>query len=244
MTAPNSSSERVLVAGDTHGRLEQVRLLVMVAERENCGRIVQVGDFGFWPHVEPFHERVDRLAARAGLDFLWLDGNHENFDALERLVDVDADAPQPMGERLWYLPRASTWEWAGCRFMALGGAYSIDKAHRVEGHSWWSQELLTREQVSRALDRGPVDVLLTHDAPDGVVPIVTSSYKGDEISRGNRRAISAVREAVQPALLVHGHYHHRYTATIDRTLVEGLGRDGDGPDSWLVIDTADWKRRL
>jgi len=179
---------------------------------------------------------------RAGVDWYWLDGNHENFDALEEAVDTTAAAPQQMLARLWYLPRGCTWTWDGCRFMALGGAYSIDKEYRKQGTSWWPQELLTREQVEMAMDRGPVDVLLTHDAPDGTCPIVNGTYKGDHISRGNRKAVSAVMEAVAPRLLVHGHYHHRYTADAGDTTVEGLGRDGDGRNSWLVISPGDWAR--
>jgi hypothetical protein len=231
----------VLLAGDTHGRMEQVRYLIGVAIDKGCTRIVQVGDFGYWPHMEPFHERVNSAAMKAGIDWYWLDGNHENFDALEEAVDVNAAEPQQMLARLWYLPRGCTWEWDGCRFMALGGAYSIDRHHRLPGHSWWEQELLTREQVERAMDRGPVDVLLTHDAPEGVCPIVTSDYKGDEISRGNRKAVSAVVEAVTPRLVTHGHYHHRYSAKIPGgPQVEGLGRDGEWLDSWLLIRPSDW----
>lgn len=232
----------VLLAGDTHGDLSQIRYLLKVAAEMQIDRIVQVGDFGYWPHMAPFHERVDGLASADGVEFYWLDGNHENFDALEQAVDFDSLDPQRMGESLWYLPRGSTWEWAGCRFMALGGAYSIDKDYRVEGRSWWRQELLTGAQVYRAMGGGPVDVLLTHDAPDGVVPIVDRHYKGDEISRSNRLAVSAVMEAVHPRLLVHGHYHHRYTAAANGCRVEGLSRDGEGVDSWIVIDPNAWVR--
>lgn len=231
---------KVLIAGDTHGDIAHVRYLIRTAVKQGIRHIVQVGDFGYWPHMEPFHERVNGLAAGESITFAWLDGNHENFDALEANVDTTAPMPQPMASHLTYLPRGCTWTWDGCRFMALGGAYSIDKEYRTEGRSWWPQELLTREQVETAMDRGPVDVLLTHDAPDGVCPIVTPDYKGDFTSQGNRKAVLAVLEAVTPRLLVHGHYHHRYSGRLNGTQVEGLGRDGDGVCSWLVIDTDHW----
>lgn len=230
----------LLLAGDTHGDLSQIRYLLLVAQQEGIDRIVQVGDFGFWPHMEPFHERVGKAAQQAGVDFYWLDGNHENFDALDEAVPADCAEPWHMTGNLWYLPRASTWEWDGCRFMALGGAYSIDKEYRTPGRSWWPQETITGAQVYAAMDRGPVDVLLTHDAPEGACPIVTGDYKGDEISRGNRLAITAVMEAVEPRLLVHGHYHHRYSSKIGETQIEGLDRDGQGKASWLVLDPEMW----
>lgn len=231
---------RVLLAGDTHGNHRHVDYLLKMAAELQADRIVQVGDFGYWPHLSDYHRRVSSMAQRARTPIYWLDGNHENFDALEVAVDVDADEPQGMLPDLWYLPRGCTWAWDGCRFMSLGGAYSIDKSSRTEGYSWWPQETLTRAQVERAMDRGPVDVLLTHDTPEGVCPIVDSNYKGDDISRGNRKAVSAVADAVTPRLVVHGHYHHRYTAAYGAAVVEGLDRDDQGPTSWLCIDTADW----
>jgi predicted phosphodiesterase len=237
-----STPRRVLLAGDTHGDMEQARYLFMVADLESCDAIVQVGDFGYWPHMAPYDERVNKLAVDAGIDFYWLDGNHENFDALEEAVNTEAPKPQQMRERLWYLPRGCTWTWQGCRLMALGGAYSIDKEARVEGRSWWRQELITAAQVETAMSRGHVDVLLTHDAPEGVCPIVSGGYKGDEISRGNRLAVTAVVEATRPKLLVHGHYHYRYSSqyTQNTPQVEGLGRDGMLRDSWLVIEPEAW----
>ena len=232
---------RVLLAGDTHGSHSQIRYLLDTAVDKGVERIIQVGDFGFWPHLEDFHVQVNRAAMKAGIDFYWLDGNHENFDALEAEVDVDANEPQQMLANLWYLPRGSTWEWDGCRFMALGGAFSIDKDDRTRGYSWWHQEIITYEQVDRACERGPVDVLLTHDAPEGTCPIIRPGYKYDEMSRGNRLAVSAVMEAVKPKLLVHGHYHHRYSGERDGVQVEGLDRDGMWEHSWIGIDTDHWR---
>lgn len=232
---------KVLLAGDTHGDLPHVAYLLRTAAQVGCDRIVQVGDFGFWPHVEPFHERVNAAARSAALTWYWLDGNHENFDVLEEVVDMVADAPQQMDDHLWYLARGSTWTWDDCRFMAVGGAPSVDKEYRVEGSTWWAQELLTQEQVRRAQSRGPVDVLLTHDAPDGTVPIVGPSYKGDPLSQHHRQLVSAITETVQPKLLAHGHYHHRYTGTFGSTRVEGLGRNSQEELSWMVLDTADWQ---
>lgn len=233
---------KVLLAGDTHGNIRHVKSLIEIAVYEGCDRIVQLGDFGFWPHIEDFDAQVNRAAMEAGITFYWLDGNHENFDQLEKEVDFNSAHPQQMYANLWYLPRGSTWEWDGCRFMALGGAYSIDKHRRVEGHSWWPQELITSAQVERAVSRGQVDIMLTHDTPEGgcPIPVISLHGKGDEISRGNRLAVSAVLESAKPRLLAHGHMHHRHTTKIGKTRIEGLDCDGTGRDSWIVIQPSDW----
>ncbi len=231
---------KLLLAGDTHGDLEHVQYLNRMAVKTGCERVVQVGDFGYWPHREPFHERVSAAAGQAGLTWFWLDGNHENFDALEKAVDTEAASPQPMEEHLWYLPRASTWTWDGCRFLALGGAPSIDKVFRRKGTSWWEQELLTDAQVARAQAAGPADVMLTHDAPEEVWPTEIEPHKVDPLSKQHRMTVSTVVAAIQPRLLVHGHYHHRYSAKLGEMAIEGLGRNGQQERSWMVLDTADW----
>lgn len=231
---------KILAAGDIHGSITHARYLLESARRVGCQGILQVGDFGYMPQRSTFHAQFSELASTADIDVFWLDGNHENFAALEQVVDVESDYPQKMLERLTYLPRGCTWTWDGLRFMALGGAYSADRAGRTEGVSWWPQELITDVQVQRAVGRGRVDIMFSHDAPEGVCPIVSSAYKDDAVSRENRLAVTSVVQAVQPRLLVHGHYHYRYASHFGDTFVEGLDCDGAGEDSWLVIDTERW----
>ncbi len=42
---------RVLLAGDTHGNGRWVGHLCKLARRHGCEVILQLGDFGFWPHT-------------------------------------------------------------------------------------------------------------------------------------------------------------------------------------------------
>lgn len=241
---------RILLLGDTHGRVHAVRDAIDYALEAGCDRIVQVGDFGYgWDlHYPPngrFPFIVNEFSAQAGLDFYWLDGNHENFDALqEELGDgFTSHEPVKMMSNLYYLPRGSSWDWDGVRFLALGGAYSIDKHVRVEGVSWWRQEMTTRADVERALDRGQADVMLTHDMPAQIFDALAFStgwYKSDPDSRSNRQMVSGVMEIVKPKLLVHGHFHYRHDTMCGDTRVIGLDRDGTHHLSWTVLDTADW----
>lgn len=234
---------KILVLGDTHGDHQAVEYALNQAKKRGCETVVQVGDFGFgWEHTQPavqvpFQKRVSKLAVKYGIDFLWLCGNHENHDQLEREVDTEAVTPQQMDEHLWYLPRGCTWNWDGFRCMALGGGYSIDKHARTAGYSWWPQEMITMAQVEKAMDAGKVDILFTHDAPEGTCPIVSPDYKGDHMSAANRRCIDAVVEICQPWLLIHGHYHYFYTDKKADMQVIGLGRDGDRERSWVILDS-------
>lgn len=50
----------------------------------------------------------------------------------------------------------------------LGGAFSVDYHHRTEGKDWWPNEEPTQEEAEKLVAGGPLDILITHDAPSGV----------------------------------------------------------------------------
>lgn len=234
---------RILLAGDCHGNLKHVEYLFAKALDNEINTIIQLGDFGYWPHHDDFAGQVDKLAVRNKIDFFWLDGNHENFDALEKAVDVNSDLPQVMGERLYYLPRGSVHDF-GVKVLILGGAYSIDKRWRTEGSSWWSQETITPTQAEKAMSHGHVPIMLSHDMPEEAyhVQFRASGYKDDVSSQSNRFKISRVVDKVKPKLLVHGHMHTRYEQYIAPTHVVGLAHDGDWvmTNSWWILDTDEY----
>lgn len=112
-------------------------------------------------------------------------------------------------------------------------------AKQVEGHThWWPTEMITDEQVELAIKnaeaQGPVDIMFTHDCPEGVsVPGLHAAdkWKYPETNQ-NRERLRTVFDAVQPKLLVHGHYHTAYTGRLPLKeegwgcRVEGLANDG------------------
>jgi hypothetical protein len=216
---------RILLAGDVHGEAPWFGHLAEVAEAADVDAIVQLGDFGYWEHRPGGGRYLRHVAERLAAKGLWCDG----FWTIR--------------PNLFYAPRGLRWTWAGVRFLAMGGAYSIDKRYRVEGESWWPEETITEGEVVQACEGGPVDVLLAHDAPWGAEGVMGEETVGDKDSfpesEANRRRLRAVVDAVTPSLLVHGHYHHRNTTQLNGCRIEGLGRDGSGPDGWMLLDLAD-----
>lgn len=192
---------------------------------------------------------VDWHAERNGVGCVyWIDGNHENHDALAE-VDQSADGTVAINDRCRYLPRGLRWEWRGVRFGALGGAFSVDRRERVEGESWWAGEITSDADVQR-LGEDPLDVLVTHDAPDGVplkglgLPVV-NQVLADEVRARLRSAV----ESTEPNLLLHGHWHHRYSHELTwpthidgelvwrSTQVEGLAADVQRDRrAWAILE--------
>lgn len=243
---------KILVLGDTHGSINHLRLACGEAVTQGCNRIVQVGDWGYlWPGSDKLG-RVTELLVEHGLQMYFLDGNHDNHE----LLPHDSEEMVELSEVVTYLPRGHVWEWGSKRFMSLGGAFSTDKGRRTAFISWWPNETISLGDAARAIQNGKdgVDVMFTHDAPSGVAvledllanyPYPGQTYKLDAESKANRDMLGDVVDGVQPKLLIHGHYHFRYTDQLEgtsheglpyRTEVVGLARDGDGISSWLVLD--------
>jgi len=246
---------KVLFAGDWHGNYAWADKVIREAGHADVEYILQVGDFGYGWEVNgngcAFSQLVSEWAVDAGVEVWWLDGNHENYDLMELdgLLPKDDGASDdwlwPVGylPNLAYMHRGSRFILGETSFMAMGGAYSVDKAYRTPHQSWWEQEELTAADVERA-GTTAVDFLLTHDAPaHQLVPGDHAQWKSqDAAADANREKLLEVVERVRPEILIHGHYHIRYSDTlvVDPDIgfsveVTGLGRDGD-PNSLLTLE--------
>jgi hypothetical protein len=138
----------------------------------------------------------------------------------------------------------------------LGGAFSIDKEWRRKEEAsltyltgkdhhetlWWSTETINFIEAdlakANALEKGPVDLMFTHDCPTGVdVPGIhaVDKWKWPETWQ-NRDLLREVVDVARPKLLVHGHYHTAYEGgfywepgedgQLDGCKVIGLSNDG------------------
>lgn len=225
---------QILVAGDWHGDFSWASHCLRVAKEDQIDTIIQVGDFGYWEHTNDGKYFLDRLSDNAklrGVNIVWLDGNHENHTML-RATYADAEKSQEgfwkIRDNIWYSPRANVWDWWGKRLMTLGGAYSIDKAVRTFGVSYWTEEEITPEEEALAISRGKVDYLFTHDAP---TTYPAPLWKADLNSEAQRQAVSRVADAVRPSRWFHGHYHnytnYSYPQYDAFCMVTGLDMNGN-----------------
>jgi len=225
-------SFKIIAAGDTHGFLDAWKYQILPdAKKEGANIVLQVGDFGLWPGGDglKYLEKLARWATAWGVTILWLDGNHDWFDQLEALGAFGADHPFQIGDMpIFYLPRGYRWEWEGVTCLALGGAYSVDKNARTRGIDWWPQEEITFDDMDRAMEGGPVDVMFAHDVFEDIMVPGVHAHEKDRFpeARHNRQRLQYVIEKVQPKLYVHGHYHVAYEKRYKGTTVVGLNMSG------------------
>jgi predicted phosphodiesterase len=249
-----------MLVGDSHADNGWLYEHVLpTARRLGVEAVIQLGDFGYWPHSESFL-KISRTARRNfGVDVYFIDGNHEHFPMLSRDVGEAlrrngvAWADEPLAYRhpvelapgFVYLPRGSRLTVAGRSTVCLGGAVSMDRASRLDRVTWFAEERITDADVDAAITRGPADLLLSHDAPiEAIIPI--AAFVGipiefmheNDAAAANRMRLSRVVRQVRPMTMVHGHFHLPYSASVDvipddgskySAQVFGLGCNGQRP---------------
>lgn len=232
----------VMVLGDCHGDRGFTKSAITWASENSVDRLVQVGDFGYWPRINPgqtFLHDVGKHAHELGVPFYWLDGNHEDHDVIDSHLRTRGEGMISHGKYpITYIDRGHSWEWDGVRFGAFGGAFSIDRWGRIE-HSgqwgWFAQEM---PDPSRVQSLGKVDVLFTHDAP--IIPPCAygTGYKDDPTSRESQRTVYDALVSSEASLLIHGHWHLNECYKVADATVQGLGMNQDGLyAAGVVFDT-------
>ncbi len=194
---------RVLITGDVHGMFGHLNSLIN-KKRNDLEAVVCLGDFGYWPRAGVF---TPDSVKPGGVPLYWLDGNHEDFDALRAFRAEHGDEVSP-GVR--YVPRGTVLELGGFRCLFIGGAESIDRASRTLGWSWFPDESISQADLGRALDAvrdsGGVDAVFSHTCPRefGVL-----GERYDKAGDPSRAALSELLAVARPKLWYFGHWHVR-----------------------------------
>jgi predicted phosphodiesterase len=234
--------ERVVFAGDWHGNTVWALQAIRHARDSGAQAIVHTGDYGY-RFTRPFLEAVEAMLRLTGLRLYFVDGNHEDFDRLHAFP-VAKDGTRPVTERVRHLPRGYAWTWSGVRFLACGGAVSMDQRRRIAHLSWWPQEALTELDVRACRRRGRADVVVSHDCPDRVhLPLDDSGRWPEPMLTAAAQHRETLRYAItraRPRVIVHGHYHVAHDTAADLgwgpVRVVGLDRDTTtlAANTWVV----------
>jgi hypothetical protein len=165
----------IFLIGDQHGRLEQLNKI----PSKKGDVIIILGDFGvLWNQLEINKENEKKqleIAKNKEHNILFLDGNHENFDRIERLGTIEkyGDEVGVVIDNIFHLRRGNIYTIQGKTFFVFGGGLSIDKAWRVNHISWWEQELPNFKEYKNGIDNlekvgWKVDYILTHEGPESI----------------------------------------------------------------------------
>lgn len=218
----------VVIAGDWHGSFGEVSEVVHTMNDANTSFtcIIHLGDLGIFSEQD-IDDLSEELHQR-DLVLYFIDGNHENHPLL-RSYPVDSNGIAHLSDEVKYITRGTRFSVDGHPWLGLGGAASVDRAWRTEGLSWWPEEIISDSDVEKACSAGEVKVLLTHDAPPVVGALAKLHVSGIyfwpkedlELSSENSSKVLEVIQATKPSLVLHGHWHYRYSEVLTAQSVDG-----------------------
>jgi len=246
---------KLAVIGDWHANTRWACNALKYAKDNGADAVLQVGDFGFWrpddPDTQPHLDEISETAKALGIEVLWLPGNHEYWPGLPHdpgMLPGRGKKPSLINGNLLYLPPGYRWSWWGKNFMAVGGAFSIDRFMRTEGKGYWLEETLTDEDVEYA-SREPhgLDVIFSHDCPKGVdIPGIGPDSKprgGASLwpplmllqAEEHRQRMKDIWDVHKPQRWIHGHYHVYHETWYGPTIFTGLDMDGTTPETNIMF---------
>lgn len=227
---------RLFVFGDTHGSHDIKKLNTRNwPEQKKLTKddvAISLGDFGLvWYPLGTNPEQeywLDWLTEKNFTTAVVL-GNHECYDIIETLPwetkwenDVQV-LHRPKGD-IYFLKRGAIYNINGRKILAIGGAFSIDKAHRTEGISWWKQEDITSAEIENCFneldEKGyEVDYILTHTCPARIVSefIHLSMWNVGKVRDFTAEFLNEIDNLVEFKEWHFGHFHlhHTYTESSD-----------------------------
>jgi predicted phosphodiesterase len=165
--------KRLLITGDTHGLLDIEKLNKLSSEElDKSDVLIILGDAGVCWGGNGEDEELQKFYENKKFTTFIVDGNHENHDLISELPIVErfGGKIRKVSNSVFYAIRGEVYEINGKRFLAIGGADSVDKEYRVEGLSWWEGETISESDILNALKNvnGTVDFLITHTGGSAV----------------------------------------------------------------------------
>lgn len=159
---------RMFTCGDIHGYKDYKKLIRFKELHEDFltkdDYLVVCGDLGYFVENSSFYDTFP-------CKILWVDGNHEDYDSLMKLP-VEEWCGGLIGkasENVFHLKRGEVYEINGFKFLAFGGAKSIDRGYDTgDNDFWWKEELSSEDEFENmktnlAKHNNVVDYVFTHD---------------------------------------------------------------------------------
>lgn len=202
------------VTGDTHGQFNRFSTKNFPEQRTLTKQdfVLICGDFGgLWNGSREEAYWLDWLESKP-FSTLFIAGNHENYDMLDRLPTElwNGGLIQRIRPSVIHLCNGSVFQLDGKLVFVMGGAESHDMPdgilrpgpdlkqqrrildrrrarYRVEGESWWSQEMPRQEDYQTALtaleqERWIVDLVVTHCLPTSFQQQIDPEYAANKLT--------------------------------------------------------------
>ena len=184
-----TNAPRIFITGDTHRDIDISKLNTNKwKEQKMLSRndiLIVAGDFGVpWTFGE---DNTDKyiLGWYESKPFttLFVDGNHDNEDALREyeIVTFLGAKCHKLRENVFHVMRGEVLHVGEHKILCMGGAKSVDREQRIQHVSWWPGEEASFQEWQHfydSLKSEKPDVIVSHDAPGSIVTDMIARYAG------------------------------------------------------------------
>ena len=173
--------------------------------------VIILGDFGLiWEGSKGEKYWLDWIDSK-NFTTLFIDGNHENFDLINRypIEYYLGGKTHRIAKSIYHLMRGEIFTIDGLKFFAFGGGISIDKFWRIEGQSWWPQEIPSYAEIENGFvnlekNNNKVDIVLTHAAPTiPTLSLVSHHSEEDSVTK----ILDEFEKKIECKKWFFGHHH-------------------------------------
>ncbi|MBT1595673.1 metallophosphoesterase family protein [Curtobacterium flaccumfaciens] len=207
------SSDWESIIGLAMGQVDRIH-----AARPDVCTVLHLGDLRLDPHQRSaagagrYLRHLDDALHESGIRRLLVTpGNHDDWTRLSSWWEMHQLPAYRVASRIWFLRPGTRFTLAGRTILSFGGASALDRAHQP----WWAESMPDAELAKKVSEEGPCDVLLTHEAVDSGIAAVRTVLDGpsrwptNELhdSARSRTIVTELRDAVRPAVALHGHLH-------------------------------------
>ena len=219
----------IYITGDTHIPVDIQKLSAkrfpQQKEMTKNDYVIICGDFGgVWDGSNEEKYWIKWLKSK-NFTTLFIDGNHENFDMLFNLptVEFGGSIVHKVDDGIYHLIRGEAYSIDGKKFFVFGGASSHDKEYRIEGKSWWAEEMPNAEEYTNAENNVQknnfrFDYVITHSAPTSIQMEFAPTYEVNELTE----FLEKIKNSIVFKKWFFGHYHkdaevnEKFTSVFDK----------------------------
>lgn len=185
-------SSRIFITGDTHRDIDISKLNTNKwKEQRELSRsdiLIVTGDFGVpWTYGEDNTDKyILKWYEKKSFTVLFVDGNHDNEDAIKEysVVDFLGARCHKIRENVFHVMRGEVLNVGEHKILCMGGAMSVDKYMRIPHVSWWPDEEASFREWQHCYDSlrtEKPDVIVSHDAPGTVITEMVAKYAGNRL---------------------------------------------------------------
>jgi hypothetical protein len=212
----------LFVTGDTHGEFSRFSYTnwPISTQLTRDDYVIVAGDFGLlFNNVQSKDEKY-WLKWLSGKPWTtcFTDGNHENHPKLSALPKVEKfeSIVGKVADNIFHLRRGEIYEIDGKKILTFGGAKSVDRAYRVEGVSWWPEEIPNYADMDRCIrsienHNRQVDYIIAHTCPQALAPVIAGRRGGIALEDPTQKMLDHITSGCQFSHYFCGHWHENVT---------------------------------